>query len=54
MEISNVTQGTIITSAGQSYMADRTTITVLGITFTQRQILTGGIAGLLGFLLGRG
>lgn len=53
MEVSNVVQGTVITSAGHSYVADKLTINLLGINFTQRQILTAGIAGLLGYLLGQ-
>lgn len=51
MEVPNVTQGTIITSAGTTYVADRRTINLLGFDLTQRQLLTGGLGVLLGLLL---
>lgn len=51
MEVSNVTQGTLITSSGQSYTADKLVINLLGVNFTQRQLLTGLGGLLLGFLL---
>lgn len=51
MDVANVTQGTVITSAGTTYIADKLTTNVLGVNLTQRQMITGIGCFLLGFLL---
>lgn len=51
MEVANVTQGTVITSSGSTYVADKLTINLLGFNFTQRQLLSAGAGLLLGVLL---
>lgn len=51
MEVANVTQGTILTSGGTTYVADKLTTNILGINLTQRQMITGIGCFLLGFIL---
>lgn len=51
MEVAGVVQGSVITSGGSTYVADKLTITLLGFTFTQRQLLSAGAGVLLGVLL---
>lgn len=53
MEVSNVTQGTVITSGGSSYVADKLTVNLLGFNLTQRQLITGLGCLLLGFTLAK-
>lgn len=53
MEVANVTQGTTITSAGTTYVADKLTVNILGVNVTQRQLLTGIVGVFLGFTLAK-
>lgn len=53
MEVSNVTQGAVITSSGTTYVADKLTINLLGFNFTQRQLLSAGAGLLLGILISK-
>lgn len=51
MEVANVLQGTVLTSGGQTFVADKLVVNLLGVNFTQRQSLTGIGCLLVGFML---
>lgn len=53
MDVSGVSQGTVINSGGSTYVADKLTMNLLGVNLTQRQLLTGIAGLLLGYVMSK-